>query len=433
MLSRQYFYGLLFCFVFYGCAHQVAPTGGNKDTSPPKLEHAFPKNLQTHFAAKKIRFVFDEFVVLNNASEQIVISPALSQKPEIYADKRWIVVDLKHNNLLPNTTYTINFGNAIGDFHENNVLADLTYVFSTGAFIDSCFFSGVVKNAFTNEPEKNITVGVYPSSGFSDSVVYKNKPTYFSKTSASGSFKINNLPADNYRLFAFSDDNKNLLYDATEKCAFDTIVHHSSDSSFRSGLVFFLYKPNSYHINRIVDTFCTERDRFVFLVYKPSEFSVSPVYQKQYYRYTKPAPDDMDSIIVIVPSCPDSMFFKISTPDTSYEVLLNNSRKKQKSRGFGISLSEVKKTADDLLISCTNPFVYVDTSRISIYKDSIRISYTLRYTDSTHRHASIHSDWKENARYRFLIKDSAVKDVWGVFLMLSKAQVPLWLIKIWGI
>jgi hypothetical protein len=138
------------------------------------------------------------------------------------------------DDLMPNTTYRLFFGNAIADMHEANVLSNFDYVVSTGSTIDSLFFTGTVLNAFNLKPEKNVTVGLYDKDE-SDSVVFNEKPMYFTKTSEGGTYKISYLPQASFKAFAFTDKNKNLMYDGGEELvafngsplttAIDTIIN----------------------------------------------------------------------------------------------------------------------------------------------------------------------------------------------------------------
>ena len=117
------------------CANVVAPTGGPKDTTPPKVTEAKPANRTTGFDGQKIELKFNEYITLTNANQEVLISPPLSTKPDIKQGNKTVSVKFKEP-LLPNTTYTIHFGNAIKDFHEGNVFDDYVYTFSTGDYID---------------------------------------------------------------------------------------------------------------------------------------------------------------------------------------------------------------------------------------------------------------------------------------------------------
>ncbi len=221
---------LFLCLILVSCAQIVNPTGGERDLTAPKLLNLSPKNLSTNFTKNNIQFKFNEFIQLNNPGEQIIISPPLENKPEYINKGRLLEIRFKES-LLPNTTYTINFGNAIGDNKENNLVKDFVYVLSTGNIIDSNYISGKVENAFTNKPENDITVGLYYTTGFNDSTVIKNKPIYMAKTNENGLFNIKNLPENNFKIIAFKDENKNLKKEVNEPIAFLNNIINSTDSN----------------------------------------------------------------------------------------------------------------------------------------------------------------------------------------------------------
>ena len=151
---------ILLLALISGCANIVTPTGGDKDSTPPKILSLAPENKSLNFSSKSFIISFDEFVQLNDISTQLIISPPLKSQPEFVLKGKNVVVKF-NEALLPNTTYTINFGSAIRDINENNTLENFTYVFSTGSFIDSLSLRGTVKNALTLENEKEILLLLY--------------------------------------------------------------------------------------------------------------------------------------------------------------------------------------------------------------------------------------------------------------------------------
>ena len=136
----------------------------------------------------------------------------MKEIPQVEARGKKISIKII-DQLKSNTTYRFFFGNAISDMHEGNVLENFEFVFSTGTVIDSLMLSGKVENAFDLKPEKNVLVGLYPALS-NDSIVYNEKPLYFTKSGADGFFKFRNLPKEKFRLYAFNDANKNMTYDA---------------------------------------------------------------------------------------------------------------------------------------------------------------------------------------------------------------------------
>lgn len=191
------------------CASMQTPTGGPKDTKPPKVLSENPKNLSTKFNAKKIEIVFDEFVKLNNTYSEITISPALENPLEAKAKKNLLEVEIDQS-LEPNTTYTINFGKSIGDVNENNILKNFSYVFSTGVVLDSLSVSGTVKDAITNERLKETVVFVFPAE--QDTLLGKKKPSIYTQTDSAGNFVLKNLRSANYKVYAMRESSADRIY-----------------------------------------------------------------------------------------------------------------------------------------------------------------------------------------------------------------------------
>ena len=204
---------------FSNCARQGTPSGGDKDTEPPRVVWEKPPSGTTNFKGDRIIIKFDEFITLENPLQKILFSPPLHTPPEIkpsgYADKK-IEIRFKEK-LLPNTTYTIHFNDAIKDFHEGNVLKNYTYVFSTGSQLDTLQLTGKVSVAPDFELPENILVALYPDSLFNDSLVYHGKPYYLAHVSKDGTFVLKNLHEGNYYVLAFSDKNGSLNYQPGEE------------------------------------------------------------------------------------------------------------------------------------------------------------------------------------------------------------------------
>ncbi|MBN2273181.1 MAG: Ig-like domain-containing protein [Bacteroidales bacterium] len=217
--SRSYlksiliFYG--FISVFTSCAKVGSPTGGPKDENPPAVIACSPENGAVNNKTKDIEITFDEFIVLKNLNEELVISPPLKEKPITRIRSKTLVIDL-NNNPADSTTYTLNFGNAIADNNEGNLLPDYEFVFSTGPFIDSLSVTGTAVNAFNLKPEKEkVFVMLYDNLG--DSAPYLELPAYITKTGTNGKFAINNIRPDTFRLFALKDVNNNLKFDIPDE------------------------------------------------------------------------------------------------------------------------------------------------------------------------------------------------------------------------
>ena len=217
---------LLSALLAQRCANAVAPTGGPQDTMPPVVVDAVPENQSINFTGKKIEITFDEYITLENANQNVLISPPLNEKPDIKLHNKTVVVKFKED-LAPNTTYTINFGSSIKDLHEGNPFKDYVYSFSTGEFIDTLSIAGSILNAEDKKPVENAYVSLYAADRDNlDSLPLSAKPNYISKTDKEGKFRLEGLADQKYLVFALKDVNSNLYFDLpNEEVAFlDTLV-----------------------------------------------------------------------------------------------------------------------------------------------------------------------------------------------------------------
>ncbi len=159
---------------------------------------------------------FDEFLKLKNAKEEIIITPNV-RKVKYTAKKNLVQLDFEEK-LKDSTTYSISFREAIQDLNEGNPAEDLHLAFSTGSQIDSLQISGNVQQLLKGVPAEKYTVALYQSDTFN---IFKHRPVYFTRTNKSGDFKILNLKAGDYLIYAFEDKNKNLLLESkSEKFGF---------------------------------------------------------------------------------------------------------------------------------------------------------------------------------------------------------------------
>jgi len=223
---------LLLIFLFgYGCANITAPTGGKKDTTPPKLVETDPPDSQRNVHLKRIDLTFDEFVTVNDAIKEVQISPTLDIQPTVTGNYHHVAVKIADTLLEPNTTYRISFGTAIRDLHEGNAFTNYTYTFSTGPYFDSLTLGGKVINAATGVADTGVFVGLYYANE-NDSIVVRHKPKYITKAGKDGKFLFKGLPRRRFKIFAIQDANNNLIYDgAGEKVAFSDSLVATGDTT----------------------------------------------------------------------------------------------------------------------------------------------------------------------------------------------------------
>lgn len=200
---------------FYQCANIQRPTGGPKDSIPPKLISVNPPNLTTNFSSKKVVFVFDEFIRLENQQREISYSPDMEKRPNFVVKRKELHVELP-DSLEKETTYLINFGNSIVDNNERNPIKGFQYVFATGDKIDSLSIEGTVTNALKNAPEIDATVLLIPES--QDSLIFgKKRANIFAVTDSSGRFKLSYLKEGNYKIYALKETNNDRIYNNTNE------------------------------------------------------------------------------------------------------------------------------------------------------------------------------------------------------------------------
>ena len=202
---------LLYKLLVYtsGCAQIIPPTGGPRDSLPPVMLGAVPKDSTLNFTGNKIILTFDEYIQLERPEEQLIVSPVPKVSPLIEAKLKEITIRIK-DTLEENTTYSINFGKALKDLNEGNPAKQFTYIFSTGKYIDSSSLSGKVTLAETGRPDSTLIVMLHRN--FEDSVVSKEKPRYFTRLDSAGRFTFNNIAPGRYNIFALKDQGGQKMY-----------------------------------------------------------------------------------------------------------------------------------------------------------------------------------------------------------------------------
>lgn len=209
---------LLAALAVVSCAKMGQPDGGWYDETPPVIVRTTPQDKGVNVKQKKISIYFDEYIKVDNPTEKVVISPPQIEQAEIAASGKKIVVELK-DTLRPNTTYTVDFSDAITDNNENNPLGNYTYTFSTGDHIDTMEVAGYVLDAQNLEPIKGILVGMY--SNLSDTIFTKEPMLRVSRTDSRGKFVIKGVAHGDYRIYALQDADNNYIFNQkSEQIAF---------------------------------------------------------------------------------------------------------------------------------------------------------------------------------------------------------------------
>ena len=405
-------------FLLLGCANIQRPNGGPKDVTPPRLLKALPSNMSRNFKAKIIQLDFDEYFKLVNQYSEITMSPTQDKPPEYKVKSKSLIVVLK-DTLQKNTTYVINFGKAIADVNEGNILKNFTYVFSTGPHIDSLSVSGTVTNTITQKKEKDVTVMLFPIE--KDSLYFgKKKPAIFTSTDTAGNFSINNLHDGDYRIYALEEKTPDRIYNKDDELiAFQKQpVHLYADTS---GIQLNLFKeePSKFHL--AVRKFDMDGKMFfvfnkrlnnpsVKIIYPPAlndqkivEFSPTKDTANIYMKNM-----DFDSIRVA--------FFDNNKPLDSASLIKGRKEAFTKNYVFRLNISNTNKLkpTSDLMLIASYPIASYDQSQVTLYEDSVAVNNLNIIKDTTNlKRYIIKYKWKQDSRYIFVADEGAFTFVNG--------------------
>jgi len=459
--------------LLFGCAQQVAPTGGPKDTTPPTVLYEKPANLSSNFEGQQVEIAFDEYIQLRSASDEVVISPPILKSPSYQFKKKSLIVKFDEA-FAENTTYTINFGEAIRDNNEGNILQNYTYVFSTGNHLDSMQVKGQLTYVLTGKPEADALVMLYKND--IDSLPLDTIPDYFTRTDENGHYHIKNVANQSYKIFALKDENANYKFDVpTEKIGFlDTLIKPFSppkpavpdSSSIDSlavdsltidslGIQNELPPIPSYNMTMFVEddttqflkkAYCDQYGKLVFvynLPVKKFDLNLSGFSSKKQWRLEDVSPTQDSVTVWITDVVPDTMNFLVSVnekvPDTVELVMKERPKitgtnpkaaKAAKGRGasrgrkelvFGLTASSIPgnnrppKPGTPFTLVWNHPILGLDISRMKLYEDSVRVKYDITTGDKALRRFDLTYKWQTDKRYRLLILDSAFTDMYGLW------------------
>ena len=245
--NRMLWLPLLAVLAVVSCAKMGQPDGGWYDETPPVIVRTTPQDQGTNIKDKKISIYFNEYIKVDNPTEKVVISPPQIEQAEIVASGKKIAVELK-DSLKPNTTYTVDFSDAITDNNEGNPLGNYTYTFSTGGHIDTMQVAGYVLNAQNLEPIKGILVGLY--NNLSDTFFTKEPMLRVSRTDSRGKFIIKGVAPGDYRIYALQDADNNYVFNQkSEQLAFS---HEIITPSFKPDVRQDTVWRDSLHIDSIM-------------------------------------------------------------------------------------------------------------------------------------------------------------------------------------
>lgn len=415
-LRKVYLY-ICMVFLCVRCAQITPLTGGKKDTTAPKVIKSVPENTSVNFSSTQIEIQFDEFITLKDLAGQFVITPQTKELPEIEASGKKLKITF-NEALLPNTTYKLFFGNAICDIHEYTPYQNFEYVLSTGATIDSLKLSGKVIYAFDKKPAAKFLIGLYDATS-SDSIIYKEKPLYISKTDASGNFHFNYLPSKQFKLVAINDQNKNLLYDGSEEqIAFPNELVKAGDS-LTSTIYAFKELPNKTFISK---SFSVEYGK-ALIIYNKTKGNITDVLAKGLVDYSQNA--SKDSITCYYNNIYDTLLTYISYENEKMDTVLIKIQSKaiyDKQLKNGLIKYNITSNInngqlaffEDPKFDLNYPLSSTETikNKTLLYelKDTTKLTKDFSINAISPTSFSIKSDFKPETSYRIIFTKGAVSD-----------------------
>lgn len=397
------------------CASLQMPEGGPRDKTAPKVLSENPKNLSRNFKDKKIEITFDEYFKLANEFTEISISPAQEVPPLFKIKQKTLTINFK-DSLEKNTTYTVNFGKAIQDVNEANILKNYSYVFATGDHLDSLQISGKVISSNDNKPVKEITVFILPISR--DSIFGKKKPSIYTATDSSGNFSLKNLRQDKYRIYALQETGADRIYNSpNEQIAFlKDSINLTKDTG---GIILKLFKEVPERFRTTEQKF--EADGKIKLIFnrpitKPNitflenadiknpiiEFNAKGDSLALWLREIK-----FDSLKVVINEHKtplDTITFRRSQKDDYKRTIL-----------FTNNLSAGKiAPLQPLILSFNEPIDKIDESRIALFVDSTKLEgLVIKPLINMTRDFEVQYKWQTKKPYTLRFEGGAVTDIYG--------------------
>jgi uncharacterized protein (DUF2141 family) len=412
------FPGLVFLYSLFliSCASVQSPTGGPRDTIQPVIVKEIPKNLTRNFSGSEIEIEFDEFVKLSNEFTEISVSPAMDIPP-VYKAKKEILKLSFEEALQKNTTYTINFGKAIADVNEGNILKNYSYVFSTGDQIDSLSISGKVINSLTKQKLKDVTVFILPTS--QDSLFGKKKASFFTTTDTSGTFKLSNLREDNYRIYALSEQGGDRIYNGnSEEIGFlNQEINLNKDTS-NIELRVFKEVPKLFSItDRKIET-----DGRITLIFNKAILNPSLTILEPIELNTSKTVEFSTTRDTALIWLPELTFDSIKVAVNSKEIGLDTVVLRRNKRDTYTPLVSITdniigtkiRPGSELAIKFSSPIKSFDNKLITILEDSVALrGYELVKNEKSPKTYTIKYPWKLKKQYILKLESGAFTDILG--------------------
>ncbi|MBE8712926.1 hypothetical protein C4F49_04470 [Sphingobacterium sp. KB22] len=408
------FFALIFLTCIQ-CANMQKPTGGPKDSLPPKILNESPANLTTNFKEKEITITFDEYVKISNQFKEFSISPDVDIQPEYRIKKKNLIIKLP-DSLDNNSTYTINFGKGLVDYNEGNPLTNYSYVFATGNELDSLVITGSVMNGYTKEfkydKDKDVNVVLIPTS--QDSIFGKRKASIYTTVDSLGKFSFRNLRENTYRIYAIKEQNNDRIFNGTDEwIGFlqDSIVLDQNVNNIK-----LVYTKGQPLVFRNLDK-KVEKDGSALLTYNktlddPQLTILSPAEldASKFVRYS----EANDSAFVYVDNIEfDSLKFQVNDGnDVLDTILLRKPRNLKIDRSLlpVLNISNKVDRIKHITLTTKTPLASVDKAKVLIMEDSVsRRNFQLQQDSLNSNLYHIRFNWRPKRNYELVLEEGALK------------------------
>ena len=475
--------------LFWYCANVGMPTGGLKDEDPPVVVKSTPKANALNYQEKTIYIEFDELIQLKDYRSKFIVSPPVNEQPIVEARGNRLMITFEED-LQPNTTYTLDFADAIVDNNEGNVLDNYSFSFSTGEYIDSLQVSGNLYDADDLSPSEGVLI--YLHNNLNDTAIQTLVPIRMAKTNSQGRFNIRNVSPGKYRVYALDDANRNNKFDQPgEAMAWSDIIVEPS----------FEYRTFADTIR--IDSLETDSLRYYEkLVYTPDSFKLFKFqhdYKEQYltseernerakltYYFNRPleedaqialtGKEDLSDVFLMDRSVKndtvtfwlsDSTYYNQDSLSVSLSYLMRDSldkpytrtdtiamyffevkEKKKKKRKKDdepepiptIQLKNMKNKLDvfgQFHFSLSAPATEFNTNAITLFnhKDTIPEEQPFEFIHNEEQilNYTIKSDWEPGVKYEMIIDSAAIFDIYGLYNDSINSQFTIKTIDSYGL
>lgn len=463
---------LAWVVIISSCASQGMPTGGPKDSIPPVLLETNPGFKELNFKGDKVTLTFDEFILPDQITEALVISPPLEKRPTVRTKGRSLVVQF-NEDLMDSTTYSVDFKNSIADNNEKNPYKNMRISFSTGNVYDSLRIAGRLMNAFNMEAVQNGLVLLQKN--LHDSAVYKVRPNYIAKTDEKGIFLIDNIASGSYHLFAINDASNDLLYnEGAEELAFiDSVFIPSAEyneeiDTLAKGVDSMMivahthFQPDPIYLKQftedIFDQYLDSYTRlnryqciFVFNESVNDTFNLQLIENETKDWYQMEYNENMDSLVVWIADTTvarlDTLFMEVSyyQLDSMAELYVkkdtlemnfmdkveDESKKKKKKKddeeekpipipqfSWASNIASIVELNNSIVFTAPQPVKYFDSTQVVLYhsEDTLKkpLNYKFERDTSVWRQYKISYKWQPETDYTIEIDSAACENIYGV-------------------